>query len=226
MSDDEHIIWSRLMGLRGPILVATNLSEISDEALQQGCHIAAEIGIALIVSHVLPAAFAPRVFGVMTDVAVDEHRLATARGLWARARSVCAGSVGQFENEIEHGSLNWRSRGRHSTVNPTWFMPWYFNFQNQRGLSFHELELPGRPASHACIRLLERDARWIYDWGEAWKLDDRGWTVLAQGTPVLIVGCYGFGGEPPWRSLDWLAKGISLPQNPVLGDNSCANGGR
>jgi hypothetical protein len=47
MSDDEHIIWSRLMELRGPILVTSDLSETSDEALQQGCDVAAEIGSAL-----------------------------------------------------------------------------------------------------------------------------------------------------------------------------------
>jgi hypothetical protein len=47
--------------------------------------------------------------------------------------------------------LNWKSRGRHSTVDPDWFMPWYFNFHNERGLSLHEYALPGRPASHACI---------------------------------------------------------------------------
>lgn len=107
--------------------------------------------------------------------------------------------------------LNWRSPGRHSTVNARWFMPWYFNFHNEAGLAFHQFALPGRPASHSCVRLLERDARWLYDWGEGWTLDDRGWEVLTQGTPVLIVGCYGFGGEMPWRSTDWLATGIELP---------------
>jgi len=37
---------------------------------------------------------------------------------------------------------------------------------NKRGHSFHQYELPGHPASHGCIRLLERDATWIYDWGK------------------------------------------------------------
>jgi hypothetical protein len=117
--------------------------------------------------------------------------------------------------------LNWRSPGRHSTVNPRWFMPWYFNFENKRGLSFHEYALPGRPASHACVRLLERDARWLYEWGDGWTLDNRGWEVLAQGTPVLIVGCYAFGGDPLWRSVEWLASGIELPTTATMQDRPC-----
>ena len=108
--------------------------------------------------------------------------------------------------------LNWKSPGRHSTDDPDWYMPWYFNFQNERGLAFHQLELPGRPASHACIRLLERDARWLYEWGVGWVLDDRGWNVVDPGTPVLILGRYDFEAPPPWRSAAWLAAGVTLPE--------------
>ncbi len=108
--------------------------------------------------------------------------------------------------------LNWRSPGRHSTVNSNWYMPWYFNFDNEGGLAFHQLMLPGRPASHSCIRLLERDARWLYGWGEGWVLDERGWNVLDPGTPVLILGRYDFSAPPPWRSLIWLAQGVELPE--------------
>lgn len=110
--------------------------------------------------------------------------------------------------------LNWRSPGRRSTIDSDWYMPWYFNFHNDRGLALHQLELPGYPASHACIRLLERDARWLYDWGEGWVLDERGWNVLDQGTPVLILGRYDFDVQPPWRSLEWLAAGVDLPEAP------------
>ncbi len=113
--------------------------------------------------------------------------------------------------------LNWRSPGRSSTMDPDWYMRWYFNFQNDRGLAFHQLELPGRPASHACVRLLERDARWIYDWGAGWVLDERGWNVLDPGTPVLILGQYDFDAPPPWRSLEWLATGVELPEEVPTG---------
>jgi hypothetical protein len=107
--------------------------------------------------------------------------------------------------------LNWRSKGRRSTDNPDWYMPWYFNFHAGRGLAFHQLELPGRPASHACVRLLERDATWLYSWGKGWSFDDRRRAVPGSGTPVLIVGGYDFDAPPPWLSLDWLAQGVELP---------------
>ena len=107
-------------------------------------------------------------------------------------------------------SLNWRSPGRHSTVNPDWFMRWYFNFGNRDGLAFHAYALPGYPASHGCIRLLDRDARWLYEWGTSWVVDSRR-RVLAPGTPVLLVGEYDFGAAPPWRSTDWLAGEVALP---------------
>jgi hypothetical protein len=100
-------------------------------------------------------------------------------------------------------------------------MPWYFNFQNQRGLSLHEYALPGLPASHACVRLLERDARWLYDWGGGWTLDERGWTVLEHGTPLLIVGCYDFDRPPPWRVTFHGAASLTLPFAPVTDIAEC-----
>ncbi|HVR98562.1 MAG TPA: L,D-transpeptidase [Thermoanaerobaculia bacterium] len=107
--------------------------------------------------------------------------------------------------------LNWRSKGRRSTDNPDWYMPWYFNFHAGRGLAFHQLELPGRPASHACVRLLERDAVWLYGWGKGWSFDEKRKAVPGTGTPVLILGSYDFDAPSPWLSLDWLARGIELP---------------
>jgi hypothetical protein len=94
--------------------------------------------------------------------------------------------------------LNWRSPGRYSTDDPSWFLPWYFNFENRRGLSFHEYALPGRPASHACVRLLAPDARWLFAWGEEWVLDQHGQIVLDPGTPVRIVGGFDHATPPPW----------------------------
>ena len=106
--------------------------------------------------------------------------------------------------------LNWRSRTRNSTLNGQWRLNWYFNFLNTRGLAFHQFELPGLPASHACVRLLERDAMWVYQWGQGWTLDAKG-QLLVDGTPVLIVGSYAFGAPPPWRSIEQLAHLIALP---------------
>lgn len=112
--------------------------------------------------------------------------------------------------------LNWKSTGRFSTIDRDWYMPWYFNFDAKRGLAFHQYRLPGLPASHGCIRLLERDAKWLYEWGEGWKRDERGRRVADSGTPVLILGQYDFDAPPPWRSLDWLAEGVKLPEDAPL----------
>jgi hypothetical protein len=101
--------------------------------------------------------------------------------------------------------LNWKSRGRTSTVDEGWFLRWYFNFINERGISFHEFDLPGRPESHGCVRLLSRDAEWLFHWGEQWKLDSKGWKIEKQGTPVLILGKYDYAKSAPWLSAEYLA---------------------
>ncbi len=101
--------------------------------------------------------------------------------------------------------LNWKSRGRKSTVDEGWFLRWYFNFINERGISLHEFDLPGRPESHGCVRLLARDAQWIFEWGEQWKLDAQGWKIEEPGTPVLILGKYDYGKPAPWFSAEYLA---------------------
>ena len=107
--------------------------------------------------------------------------------------------------------LNWKATLKRSTVNRNWLLPWYFNFQNQRGHSFHQYELPGRPASHGCIRLLDRDASWIFDWGEQWDLGPKGWEIRKQGTPVLIVGEYDHDSPAMWRTAGYLEAGGRIP---------------
>jgi hypothetical protein len=125
-------------------------------------------------------------------------------------------SSGGPDNPTSAGvfALNWKSPGRASTVDPAWFMRWYFNFGNRDGLAFHAYSLPGSPASHGCIRLLERDAHWLFDWGETWVLDSTARRVSTPGTPVFIVGRYDFSAPPPWKSLDWLTTTINLPAPP------------
>jgi hypothetical protein len=111
--------------------------------------------------------------------------------------------------------LNWRSTGHTSTVNPAWFMRWYFNFGNREGLALHEYALPGHPASHGCVRLLARDARWLFEWGEPWTFGLTATRGVKPGTPVFIIGEYQFGAPPPWRSPAWLARPVELPPLPV-----------
>jgi lipoprotein-anchoring transpeptidase ErfK/SrfK len=121
-------------------------------------------------------------------------------------------STGRKDTPTPSGlfNLTWRSKGRHSTDNAAWFLPWYFNFINERGVSFHQFDLPGYPASHACVRLLERDARWLYEWGEQWTLDADRRQIVTPGTPVLIVGEYEHGAPPPWVDLAALSAGVEL----------------
>jgi hypothetical protein len=111
--------------------------------------------------------------------------------------------------------LTWRSVGHASSVDPAWFLKWYFNFDSADGLAFHEYDLLGRPASHGCIRLLSRDARWLFAWGEGWSSDSRGELRGDSGTPVLIVGMYDVESPPPWRSLTWLGETVELPDMPA-----------
>ncbi len=110
--------------------------------------------------------------------------------------------------------LNWKSEGRHSTVDPQWYMRWYFNIGNREGMALHAYSMPGYPASHACIRLLERDAMWLYGWGESWRLAPDGISIAKPGTPVFIVGEYDFDAPAPWRSITWWSKVVGLPALP------------
>lgn len=116
-------------------------------------------------------------------------------------------STGRRETPTPEGlfATNWRSKLRRSSDNPAWLLPWYVNFMNESGVSFHQFELPGRPASHACVRLLENDAKWIYEWAESWVLADRNLRIAVHGTPVIVWGEFDFGAPGPWTR---------LPDNP------------
>lgn len=146
------------------------------------------------------------------------HQPMQVFGAYEAGRLVRWGPVssGRATNPTPTGlyHLSWKSKGRHSTVDRRWYMPWYFNFENRRGLSFHQYALPGRPASHACIRLLERDARWLYQWGETWRLDPRTDALLQPGTPVWIIGAYDFEAPPPWLSKAQPGGRVVLPEAP------------
>ena len=93
---------------------------------------------------------------------------------------------------------NWKSKKTISTDDSTWILKWYFNLENFRGISLHQFDMPGYPASHACVRLLEEDAFWIYNWAEQWILTKDEEFVIAYGTPVIIYGDYDYKGIKPW----------------------------
>lgn len=106
--------------------------------------------------------------------------------------------------------LNWRARTRTSTLSGEWRLNWYFNFHNTRGLAFHEFDLPGVPQSHACVRLLARDAEWVFKWGQSWTLDPKG-QLQTRGTPVVILGSYAFDAPAPWLAAGYWTRRIALP---------------
>lgn len=96
---------------------------------------------------------------------------------------------------------NYKAERKVSTVNPAWLLPYYFNFMNFEGVGTHQYALPGYPASHACVRLREQDARFIFDWAKQWKLNDNGQVVLKNGTPFMVYGEYDYEAIPSWLHL-------------------------
>ncbi len=111
-------------------------------------------------------------------------------------------STGKLSTPTDSGLFftNWKSRTAVSTDDPTWILNWYFNIMALKGVAFHQYELPGKPASHGCVRLLEEDAQWVYGWAEQW-VPGRGSQVKEYGTPVLIFGDYAYGQPAPWLGL-------------------------
>ena len=111
--------------------------------------------------------------------------------------------------------LNWHARVHVSTENPTWVMPWYFNFESSRGLALHQYSLPGKPASHGCVRMLAVDAKWLYQWGDPSTLAAGTNEVARPGTLVLLVGSYDFSSAQPWLRPEWWAHTVSLPAQQI-----------
>ena len=95
---------------------------------------------------------------------------------------------------------NWKAETTKSTFNDEWELKWNFNVENKLGVGWHQYEMPGYPASHACMRLLEKDARYLYDWADQWVLTKKDEIVL-KGTPVIVFGSYDFNAPKPWKKL-------------------------
>ena len=95
---------------------------------------------------------------------------------------------------------NWKAEESISTFNDEWELRWNFNVENLLGVAWHQYSLPGYPASHACMRLQEKDARYLYEWADQWILTGKD-KVLVKGTPVIIFGSYDFDAPKPWLQL-------------------------
>ena len=132
-------------------------------------------------------------------------REAQAFGAYESGKLVYWGptSTGKKSTQTPPGlyHTNWKKKETRSTVNPAWILPWAFNLDNLQGIAFHQYDLPGFPASHGCVRLLNQDAQWIYGWADTWILSKKDNSVVAYGTPVIIFGDYAYGKEAPWKRL-------------------------
>ena len=112
-------------------------------------------------------------------------------------------STGKEETPTPNGLFhtNWKAEETTSTFDDEWILKWSFNLDNFEGISLHQYEMPGYPASHSCVRLYEKDAEWIYNWADQWIVTADEESVLAYGTPVIIFDEYDFDSPRPWREL-------------------------
>ncbi|MDH6252914.1 hypothetical protein M2347_002641 [Chryseobacterium sp. H1D6B] len=119
---------------------------------------------------------------------------------------------------------NWKKKLSISTVSSEWKLPYNFNIFNSGGIGWHQYDLPGYPASHSCLRLLMKDAQWLYSYADTWILNPGGATTKAKGTPVMVFGDYNWGGRKPWRKLldDPNANNISVEEMNKLIDPNIA----
>lgn len=110
-------------------------------------------------------------------------------------------STGKYSTRTPNG-LNYgtyKAKRKISTVDPSWIMPYYFNFMNDEGIGTHQYSLPGYPASHGCVRMKMDDAKFIYNWAEMWEIDKG--QIQKNGTPFMVFGKYDYSSDRPWYSL-------------------------
>ena len=124
-------------------------------------------------------------------------------------------------------NFNWKVEERVSTMSPPgeeWTMRWVFNFHASRGIHIHQYSMPtGGPTSHGCVRLIDADAKWIYDWADPWETT-RGHMgpatarakIQEPGTMVLVVGDDPEGTPQPfeYKARYPVLKRVDLPSNP------------
>ena len=109
---------------------------------------------------------------------------------------------------------NWKAEQTISTVDDEWKLLWNFNIANKGGIGFHQYDLPGYPASHSCLRLQEKDAKYLYGWANQWVLADNE-NVKFKGTPVIVFGSYPFGKPKPWLQLVKNPKVLTISESEI-----------
>jgi hypothetical protein len=110
---------------------------------------------------------------------------------------------------------NWRARTKVSSLNRSWILRWCVNLHTSMGVSLHQYDMPGYPASQGCIRLLREDAQWIYHWADLWVPSGDWRTALVHGTAVIVFGEYDFSQKPPWRSLAADPRAADVPPGDI-----------
>ncbi len=117
-------------------------------------------------------------------------------------------------------ALTFRQRTRLSSLDSTWEMHYYYNFHPDAGMALHQFEMPGYPASHSCLRMLESDAAWIYNWGHGYRKDTANKIIRLSGTPLIILDFYPFGAEyRPWMEITSnKSLKLELPPDPMAVD--------
>lgn len=123
-------------------------------------------------------------------------------------------------------NFNWKTEYRISSLSPEdepWEMWWVFNFHVARGIHIHQFAMPtGGPTSHGCVRLIDDDAMWVYNWADSWRttagndVGSENGQLLEQGTTVLVIG-EDPGAKPQpflWRKRIPVLKMVELPAHP------------
>ena len=109
---------------------------------------------------------------------------------------------------------NWKAEETTSTFNDEWDLKWNFNIENKKGVGFHQYDLPGFPASHSCLRLQEKDAKYLYEWADQWVLADEE-NVKFKGTAVIVFGSYNFDAPKPWLQLVKNPKALAISESEI-----------
>jgi len=134
------------------------------------------------------------------DRLVVIHKDAQAWAAYEEGRLVRWGpaSTGALDTPTPTGrfTFNWRQEERVSSESPPgeeWRMRWVLNFHYLRGIHIHQYAVPtGAPEGHGCVRIVEADARWLYDWAEPWTTTAGrgalGGREVAPGSTVLVLG--------------------------------------